>query len=68
MLKSSCLGHTVSTRIVTNIKSCLLFRCNKVKNKNEPFNDFYHIKVCNRVGKKIMIFSRTKLNKFDFFD
>ena len=40
MLKSSCLGHTVSTRIVTNIKSCLLFRCNKVKNKNEPFNDF----------------------------
>ena len=39
MLKSSCLGHTVGTRIVTNIKSCLLFRCNKVKNKNEPFND-----------------------------
>ena len=52
MLKSSCLGHTVGTRIVTNIKSCLLFRCNKVKNKNEPFNDFtIIIKVCNRVGK-----------------
>ena len=65
MLKSSCLGHTVSTRIVTNIKSCLLFRCNKVKNKNEPFNDF----TCLQQGwKKIMFFSREKLNKLDFFD
>ena len=58
MLKSSCLGHTVSTRIVTNIKRCLLFRCNKVKNKNEPFNDFYHIKVCNRVGKNHDFFEK----------
>ena len=45
MLKSSCLGHTVSTRIVTNIKKLPAIRCNKVKNYNEPFNDFYHIKV-----------------------
>ena len=51
MLKSSCLGHTVSTRIVTNIKSCLLFRCNKVKNKNEPFNDFTISKFATELEK-----------------
>ena len=66
MLKSSCLGHTVSTRIVTNKKSCLLFRCNKVK--NEPFNDFTISKFATG-WEKIMIFREKKLlNKLDIFD
>ena len=57
MLKYSCLGHTVSTRIVTNIKkNCLLFRCNKLKNLNEPFNDFYHIKVSKLFRLYLILF------------
>ena len=67
MLKSSCLGHTVGTRIVTNIKSCLLFRCNKVKNKNEPFNDFTIQKFATGLEKNHDFFGK-KLNRLDFFD
>ena len=58
MLKSSCLGHTVSTRIVTNIKSFLLFRCNKVKNKNEPFNDFTIYKFAKGLEKNNYFFEK----------
>ena len=68
MLKSSCLGHTVSTRIVTNKKSCLLFRCNKVKNKNEPFNDFTISKFATGWEKIMIFFGEKLLNKLDFFD
>ena len=57
MLKSSCLGHTVGTRIVTNIKVACYLGAIKLKIKMNH-SMILPYKSLQQGWKKILIFSK----------